>query len=115
INSITDATNRVLTLTNVTSAQSGGYSVAVSNTVGAVTSDTALLSVIPGINVQIVPDVLVTDDIGGYDRIDYIYAFGDTNAWLPLVTIQITNQPQNYFDLSAIGHPQRFYRVVRVP
>lgn len=36
------------------------------------------------------------------------------NHWNALITVAITNQPQFYIDNSAIGQPQRFYRLVQV-
>jgi hypothetical protein len=42
-------------------------------------------------------------------------AFGPPGNWLPLATITLTNSPEMYFDVSAIGQPARFYRFVQVP
>ena len=59
-NAITDATNSTLILHNVSTNQAGPYSVTVSNALGAVTSDDAILTVIPTSG----PPVIVTQPIG---------------------------------------------------
>jgi hypothetical protein len=114
-NSIAGATNRFLVLTNVTTIQSGSYKVVVSNAVGPTESQPASLNVIPGLAVKMIPDVFVNGDIGSHYRIDFINAIGDTNAWQTLATVLVTNQPQQFFDVSAIDQPRRFYRALRVP
>ena len=48
-------------------------------------------------------------------HIEYMNAIGPTNAWSILASITLTNSPQFYFDVSAIGQPARFYRLVQVP
>ena len=36
------------------------------------------------------------------------------NHWNVLATVTITNQPQFYLDISAIGQPKRFYRLTQI-
>jgi Bacterial Ig domain/Immunoglobulin I-set domain/Immunoglobulin domain len=59
-NTIARATNASLMITNVTLARAGKYSVVVSNSVGVVTSEQALMRVIPSATVR------VFDDSGSY-------------------------------------------------
>jgi hypothetical protein len=114
-NVIAGATNRWLTLDNVATTDTGGYSVRVINNKGSVMSDPIVLSVIPSLDVKMVPGILLKGGIGDTFRIDYIRAVGPTNAWMTLDTVTMTKNPQFYFDISAIGQPARYYRVVQVP
>jgi hypothetical protein len=45
-------------------------------------------------------------------RIDYLDALGTTNQWQALASVQLTNSPQIWADLTATNN-QRFYRVVQ--
>lgn len=114
-NTIDWATNGVLVLTNIQPNQSGAYSVTVSNQTGRVTSAPAMISVLPGLGINMVPAIIVAGQVGLNYELDYVNVFGPTNAWVPLATITVTNNPQYYFDVSAIGQPSRFYRLVQVP
>jgi hypothetical protein len=114
-NLISGATNSYLMLTNMQPQQSGRYTLIASNSVGSATSSAAFVSVIPALAVNIVPAITITGGVGTTYELDYINQFGATNAWLPLATLTLTNNPQLYFDLSAIGQPSRFYRIVQAP
>ena len=114
-NAIDGATNVTLTLANVTSAQSGEYHVVVTNPGGSTTSADATLNVVPTLGIVMVPTVIVIGDVGSTYTLQYINAFGPTNAWNDLATVTVTNNPEYYFDLSAIGQPTRFYRLGWTP
>ncbi len=114
-NRIEGATNATLILTNVSSAQSGAYTVTVSNSAGIATSDSAMLSVLPSLNINMVPMISMMGDIGSSNQLQYVNAVGPTDAWNLIATIGITNIPQIYFDVSAIGQPARFYRTFVAP
>lgn len=105
-------TNPDLTLTNLQSSQSGTYTVTVSNVVSTVTSDAAALSILPSLNIYMVPGISINATVGTTNELQYEDVFGPTNAWLNLTNVVITNNPQWYFDTSAIGQPQRFYQLV---
>jgi hypothetical protein len=113
-NAIPSATNSVLTLPNVHSTNSGSYTVVVSNPRGPTTSQPGVLSVLPALNVNMVPAISLFGEIGLTYRLDYLNAVGPTNNWQATVTLTLTNCPQLYFDTAAIGQPQRFYRLVQV-
>ncbi|MGA2240993.1 MAG: choice-of-anchor Q domain-containing protein [Verrucomicrobiota bacterium] len=73
-------------------------------------------SVVPSLNLHYsVPAITLTGNVGDSLQLDYINQFGPTNAWVMLDTITLTNTSQLYFDVSAIGQPQRFYRIVPLP
>jgi len=110
------ATNQDLTLTNVNSNQIGQYSVVANNYLGSSSSQPASLNVLPTLTVNMVPAISLYGGAGITYYLQYINAYGPTNApWITLATITLTNSPQFYFDASAIGQPQRFYRSVQAP
>lgn len=114
-NAIAGATNGWLVLTNVQSSQAGVYTVAVANQWGTTTSNPAMLDVLPGLGITMIPGISVSGTIGLTYQLEYVNAFGPTNAWQLLATITVTNNPQWYFDVSAVGQPARFYQLVQVP
>lgn len=115
-NAIPGATGPVLTLTNLHEWQSGSYSMVVSNAVGFVWSQPAILQVLPDlVGIDMVPRVAIQGEIGYTYNLQYIYLPAPTNAWQTLATLTITNQPQYYYDVSGIRQPTRFYRLVQVP
>lgn len=114
-NALSGATNKTLALHGLVTDQTGNYSVVVSNYGGSVTSTPSFLNVIPVVSVSLVPALELLGQVGRQYRIDYINAVGPTDAWNMLVTLTITNNPQTYFDVSAKGHPVRYYRLVQLP
>jgi hypothetical protein len=72
-------------------------------------------SVIPSLDLHLVPAITLTGSIGHSVRLDYINQFGPTDAWVTLATVPLTNTSQLYFDISAPGQPARLWRFVPVP
>ena len=72
-------------------------------------------SVIPALDLKMVPAITLTGPVGSSVGMDYINQFGPTDAWVTLDTVTLTNTSQLYFDTSAPGQPQRLYRLVQVP
>jgi alpha-tubulin suppressor-like RCC1 family protein len=72
-------------------------------------------SVIPALDLHLVPAITLTGSIGGSVRVDAINQFGPTDAWFTLDAVTLTNQSQLYFDISAPGQPPRLYRLVPSP
>lgn len=114
-NLIEGATSSTLTLTNVQQSQSGAYTVVVSNLNGSVTSEPAMLNILPGLTIDMVPRIALASEVGLTYKLDYVNMVGPTGAWNTLATISITNNPQFYYDDSAVGQPARFYRLVGSP
>jgi len=52
---------------------------------------------------------------GDSARVDGINAVGPTDAWFTLATVKLTNSSQLYFDVAAVGQPQRLYRMIPLP
>jgi uncharacterized repeat protein (TIGR03803 family) len=71
--------------------------------------------VVPSLNLNFVPAITLTGNVGDSLRLDYINAIGPTDAWVTLATVTLTNTSQLYFDVSSIGQPRRLYRIVPAP
>ena len=110
-NLISSSTNRYLELANLQFFQSGGYTVVVTNTFGAVTSSPAMLNVIPAVQRRAVPAISVIGETGSSVNVGYVDSLGPAPSWQPLDTVSLTNPPQYWFDLSTPLPSQRFYRV----
>ena len=72
-------------------------------------------SVVPSLNLNIVPAITLTGNVGDSLRLDCINAIGPTNDWVTLDTVTLTNTSQLYFDVSAPGQPARLWRIVPAP
>jgi hypothetical protein len=72
-------------------------------------------SVIPSLDLHIVPAITLTGNIGRSVRVDAINRFGPIDAWFTLDTVTLTNTSQLYFDTSAWQQPQRLYRLIQIP
>jgi hypothetical protein len=59
--------------------------------------------------------ITVGGEPGQTCRIEYVDAFGDTNAWATLTTLVLTNSTQFYLDQDSGIRSKRFYRVVWMP
>jgi len=112
---VAEATNAVLVLNDVQVSMSGAYSVVVSNKLGSITSARAMLSVLPGLDIAMVPALTLHGELGLSYRIEYIRAIGPTSDWHTLASVTITNTPQQFFDTSAAGDVRRLYRLVQTP
>ena len=72
-------------------------------------------SVVPSLNLNFVPAITLTGNIGDQLQVNCINQFGPTNAWVALATVTLTNTSQLYIDVSSISQPTRLYRIVPVP
>ena len=72
-------------------------------------------SVMPSLDLHMIPAITLTGTIGGSVRLDYINQFGPIDAWATLDTVVLTNTSQLYFDVAAPGQTPRLYRVVPLP
>ena len=110
---ILNATNSILSLSNVTPVLNGNYDVVVANSAGAVTSSVAVLTVTTNLSLPVITqqpqsqtvsagtNVMLAVGATGLPPLLYQWRFngtnilGATNASLPLVNVQ-TNQSGNY-------------------
>jgi hypothetical protein len=72
-------------------------------------------SVVPALDLHLVPALTLTGAIGSSVRVDCIDQFGPIDAWVTLDTVTLTNTSQPYFDTSSIAQPARLWRLVPVP
>jgi len=72
-------------------------------------------SVIPSLDLYLIPALTLTGSPGDAARVDGINAVGPTDAWFTLATVKLTNSSQLYFDVAAVGQPQRLYRMIPLP
>jgi hypothetical protein len=71
--------------------------------------------VVPSLNLNFVPAIMLTGKVGDSLHLDCINAIGPTNDWVTLATVTLTNTSQLYFDVSAPGQSARLYRIVPAP
>jgi formylglycine-generating enzyme required for sulfatase activity len=64
------------------------------------------------LEIQSVPMLKLTGEVGTTNQIQYVTELGQTNAWNVLTNIVLTNSPQFYVDTSATGTVKRFYQAV---
>jgi hypothetical protein len=111
-NNIATATNAVLTLSNVTSAQAGTYYVNVSNSAGSTNSTTASLTVYPTAAATLTQAAYVSGqfalNISGVTNSQYVVQ-ASTNL-LDWVSVQTNTAPFTFVDSNASQFSQRFYR-----
>lgn len=117
---LSGSSTRILTLTNVSPADMGTYSVIVSNTLGSVTSGGAVLTVISPPVFQAISQSGTTITLrwsamaGQKYQLQYNSDLSSTN-WINLGSvITPTNGTVTLSDVIG-SDPQRFYRVVLVP
>jgi hypothetical protein len=112
---IANATNASLVLTDLHASQSGAYSVKITSANLSTNSMPAMLSVVPLIDIKSVPALYLSGDVGRNYRPEFVPAVGPTNAWITLTNLTLVSDPHIFFDLSAIGQPTRFYRLLQLP
>jgi hypothetical protein len=109
-NLLSCGTNRVVEFTNVQFAQSGIYTVVISNVLGAVTSAPAMLQVNAPVERRSVPGIRLTGPLGSILNVDYTQSLGLPPAWTNLDSVTLSSPSQHYFDLTLPLPPHRFYR-----
>ena len=91
-----------------------------SNSVGLTRSAQALLVVNPaGVSLGLYPGLTVDGVVGRTYEIQYTTTVLDTNSWISLTNLTLTQPVQLWIDTSTDAmcgtHPKRFYRVVPAP
>jgi hypothetical protein len=120
---LTDETNAVLSLTNVTYEAAGSYWAVVTNNLGSVTSRVARLEVASSIlTVQppASPDEVMTSGFtllveGEMDKFYRIEVSANLAAWTIWTNFVGSASAQHFLDTEAINHTRRFYRIVSEP
>jgi hypothetical protein len=116
---LSNATNAILSLTNLQAAQEGDYAVVVTNVAGKATSAPASLSVLfPPVlsDAQMIPDTGFKMLLRGNRNYNYaLESSSDFTNWSSLSSVTYTNGPMPLLDSTATNGGQRFYRVRRSP
>jgi N-acetylneuraminic acid mutarotase len=109
---INSATGASLTITNVSVANTGVYTVIVNNAAGSVTSTSVTLA-IASVGIKLlggVADVIVS---GPLDSNYVIQATSNLlGSWTTLTNVSLPTQPYIYIDYSSPTNPRQFYRAV---
>jgi hypothetical protein len=103
---IVGATNATLTLTYVSLANVGLYTVTISNALGSVTSTGAILTTV---DIKMFAGVIVNGPLGS----NYlIQATSDLlSSWTTLTNVALPTQPFIYIDYSSPTNSKQFYRL----
>jgi hypothetical protein len=106
---IAGATSSTLTLSNLNAAESGAYTVIVSNAAGNTSSTAAELSLL---SLQMYAGLTIVGQAGATYEIDYNNSLAGTN-WTTLTNLVLPSSPYIYFDTSSPFSPNRFYRALK--
>jgi hypothetical protein len=115
---IPSAISPTLTLANVSAAQTGSYSVVISNGAGTTNSVAAILSVIPPDAAAILSSPVETGSqfsfvVTGINGTNYVVqASADLINW---ISLQTNASPFTFVDNNLSGSSQRFYRAYEAP
>jgi Concanavalin A-like lectin/glucanases superfamily/Immunoglobulin I-set domain len=113
---IANATNATLVLGDLQFTNTGSYTVTVGNQFGSQTSAPAVLTVNPaGISIALYAGIDITGTPGLTYGVQYSTNLGNTNDWLGLANLTLSETNELYFDLTPATRSQRFYRVVPGP
>jgi uncharacterized repeat protein (TIGR03803 family) len=105
---IAGAAGASFTITKVSPAMIGVYSVIVSNASGSVTSSSAMLA---SVGIAMFAGVIVDGPIGSNYLIQSSSNLASTN-WTTLTNVTLPTQPYIYIDYSSPTNPLQFYRAV---
>jgi uncharacterized repeat protein (TIGR03803 family) len=105
----TFATN-FLQLSEVQIAQSGAYTLVLTNTFGAFTSAPVMLSVIPIVERRLVPGIKLTGRVGDSWNVEWSDFLGAAADWENLGAVSLSSTTQFCFDASLPLPSARFYR-----
>jgi hypothetical protein len=113
------ATNAILDFSDLELTDAGEFWVEVTNLYGSITSDSATLIVNPvGVSIGLHPFLTLNGKVGKTFGIQYTTNLSQTNSWIPLTTLTLTQPSMEWTDTNANaapGNPSRFYRVIAVP
>jgi hypothetical protein len=111
-NTITNATNSTLVISNVVAVDSGGYQVVISNSFGSVTSRVAQLSV-SFLNIKQYAGITILGLVGKTYRIDAAPAAG--GGWTTLTNVVLPKSPYIWIDYDSPDVDARIYRAAELP
>jgi hypothetical protein len=113
---LTGATSATLTLSNLTTAQAGTYSVIASNFAGVITNICAALTVNPPLRLEnmawLVNRRFNCEIKGAAGELFALQASTDLKTWQTLLADQLISDSWSFTDTNAHLFNQRFYRVI---
>jgi hypothetical protein len=107
-------TTPTLTLTGVTTINSGSYTVLVSNDGGTATSTPAVVTIAeaPVLNIQLNPGIVIQGTVGAHYQVQYATALTPNN-WILLQDIPaLPASPYTVYDPTPVIAGERFYRAI---
>jgi hypothetical protein len=111
---IRGADQAILNLNKIDLAQTGKYTVTVSNSKGSVESVAASIVTEPEIKIGFYPGVTIRGIPGQSYFIEYLQDLQNPSSWKPLDQITLTESVRLWIDVGSIGVGERFYRVTPV-
>jgi len=113
-----NSTNATLTLQNSFPNNAGTYTVVITNACGSVTSNPAILNVLP-LDIA-APKILASRQFQfSFDTatgVDYAVQYStNLTQWFPFVTLGGIGEPLTVIDPNTASSQQRFYRIVLLP
>ena len=105
---ITGASGASLTITNVSAANIGVYTVIVNNAAGSITSSSVTLA---SVDIKLFAGVVVNGPLGSNYLIQATANLVSKN-WTTLTNVALPTQPYIYIDYNSPANPQQFYRAV---
>jgi hypothetical protein len=110
------ATGSSLVLTNLQLADTGNYSVVISNSVSSVTSSNAYLTMNPaGVSLALYSGITIDGVVGLTYGIQYSTDLTSTNGWRGMANVTLGAPTELWFDVYPASKPQRYYRIVSGP
>jgi uncharacterized delta-60 repeat protein len=108
------ATNSILSVTNVSAASAGRYSVVVSDGAGTQVSQPTRVDFFG--DLKVIAAAVLAGPIGQPYRVDFadVVSVGTTN-WLTLTNVTLPYSPFLVIDPNSAGRTQRYYRAVPLP
>ncbi len=107
-NPLAGMTSPTLRLGPVQFAQSGEYTLVVTNAFGATTSAPVKLSVIARVERSLAPGIQLDGKTGSVLNLEYTEALGEGAIWLWLDSVTLVSPPQYYFDAASTPQPNGF-------
>ena len=109
---ISGATNAFLTLTNVSSAKVGVYTVTVTNSFGDIV--TSVGATLTTVDIRMFAGIIIIGVIGTNYTIQSSSRLPATN-WTTLTNIALPSVPYVYIDYASITNPTHYYRAFATP
>ena len=109
---IANATNATLMLSNLQFTNAGAYTVVISNLYGVTISAPAFLTVNPaGVSIALYSGITISGVPGLTYGIQYSTDLSNTNDWVGLANVTLSDTNALWFDLQPASLSRRYYRV----